>query len=216
MMAGARVVRPRAILEAWLGDADVLAMQVETVEPSAGGWRLSGADGRTLEVDAVVVAAGWGAAELLPTFSLKPVRGQAEWIPGGSGPATAWGGYVAPGDGGVLFGATHDRDRTDVAVDEDSTARNRQTLAGRLPALAEMLADRPSIGRAAVRATTRDRSPMAGAVPGQAGLFMLTGLGSRGFALGPLLGEHVAALVLDAPSPLPRGLAAVVDPGRIA
>ncbi|RZJ80819.1 MAG: FAD-dependent oxidoreductase, partial [Brevundimonas sp.] len=73
---------------------------------------------------------------------------------------------------------------------------------------------RPAVSRAAVRATTRDRSPIAGAVPGRPGLFVLTGMGSRGFTLAPLLAEHVAALVLDAPSPLPTALAAVVDPGR--
>lgn len=211
MMAGARVVQPRVILDAWL--AEPTRMTVERVEPTAGGWRVVG-DRETLEADAVVVAAGWGAAALLPQFDLKPVRGQAEWVEGQTGPAVAWGGYVAPGAGGVLFGATHDRGRTDTAVDDESTTRNRATLAGRLPALAEALADRPAVSRAAVRATTKDRSPIAGAVPGQAGLFVLTGLGSRGFALGPLLGEHVAALVMAAPSPLPAGLAAVVAPDR--
>ena len=35
---------------------------------------------------------------------------------------------------------------------------------------------------------------------------MLAGLGGRGFTLAPLLAEHVAALVVGAPSPLPRGL----------
>jgi tRNA 5-methylaminomethyl-2-thiouridine biosynthesis bifunctional protein len=53
-------------------------------------------------------------------------------------------------------------------------------------------------------------------VPGQPGLFVLSGLGSRGFALAPLLAEHVAARVLDAPSPLPADLAAVVDPVRFS
>ena len=69
--------------------------------------------------------------------------------------------------------------------------------------------------RAAVRATTPDRLPLAGAVPGQAGLFVLGGLGSRGFCAAPLLAEYVAALVLGAPSPLPRALAARVDPARL-
>ncbi|MDQ7813764.1 FAD-dependent oxidoreductase, partial [Brevundimonas sp.] len=66
--------------------------------------------------------------------------------------------------------------------------------------------------RAAIRATTPDRLPLAGAlVPG---LFALTGLGSRGFCVAPLLAEHIAALATGAPSPLPAALAARVDPKR--
>jgi tRNA 5-methylaminomethyl-2-thiouridine biosynthesis bifunctional protein len=56
---------------------------------------------------------------------------------------------------------------------------------------------------------------MAGAIPGAPpGLFVLTGLGSRGFTLAPFLAEHVAALALGAPSPLPGPLADLVEPGR--
>ena len=65
-------------------------------------------------------------------------------------------------------------------------------------------------GRASVRAATPDRLPIAGAIaPGLVapGLYVLGGLGSRGFTLAPLLGEHVAALALGAPSPLPAALA---------
>jgi len=46
------------------------------------------------------------------------------------------------------------------------------------------------------------------------GIFVLGGFGARGFALAPLLAEHVAAEALGAPSPLPSPLAAVVDPSR--
>jgi tRNA 5-methylaminomethyl-2-thiouridine biosynthesis bifunctional protein len=45
-------------------------------------------------------------------------------------------------------------------------------------------------------------------------LFVLTGLGSRGFTLAPLLAEHVAATALGQPSPLAVGLADTVDPAR--
>ena len=44
---------------------------------------------------------------------------------------------------------------------------------------------------------------------------MLTGLGSRAFSFAPLLAEHVAALVLDRPSPLPAAVARQVDPARL-
>jgi tRNA 5-methylaminomethyl-2-thiouridine biosynthesis bifunctional protein len=54
--------------------------------------------------------------------------------------------------------------------------------------------------------------PVAGEIA--RGLFVLTGLGSRGFTTAPLLADHVAALVLGTPSPLPTDCAALVSPAR--
>jgi tRNA 5-methylaminomethyl-2-thiouridine biosynthesis bifunctional protein len=62
---------------------------------------------------------------------------------------------------------------------------------------------------------TPDFLPLAGPLEAH-GLFILSGLGSRGFCAAPLLAEHVAALALGTPSPLPAGLAEIVDPGRFA
>ena len=64
-----------------------------------------------------------------------------------------------------------------------------------------------------MRAVTGDRLPVVGEADG---LLLLAGFGSRGFSLAPWLAEHVAALALGAPSPLPAGLAALVEPGRFA
>jgi tRNA 5-methylaminomethyl-2-thiouridine biosynthesis bifunctional protein len=45
---------------------------------------------------------------------------------------------------------------------------------------------------------------------------VLSGFGARGFTLAPLLAEHVAAMAMGAPSPLPAPVAATVDPARFA
>jgi tRNA 5-methylaminomethyl-2-thiouridine biosynthesis bifunctional protein len=130
-------------------------------------------------------------------------------------PPIAWGGYAVPTGEGVLFGATHDRGETGADVRPADSARNLAVLAARLPDLAARVeAAGPGHARAAVRATTPDRLPLAGAVPGRPGLFVLGGLGSRGFCAAPLLAEHVAALAVGGASPLPRDLAARVDPVR--
>jgi len=160
-----------------------------------------------------VIAAGWGAAALAPEAPLNPVRGQADWVEGATSPPVAWGGYAAPTATGLLFGATHDRDDGTFEPDARSTTRNLQTLAARLPRLAARVAAAGETrSRAAVRATTPDRLPLAGALA--PGLFVLTGLGSRGFCAAPLLAEHVAATALGAPSPLPTALVRRVDPTR--
>jgi tRNA 5-methylaminomethyl-2-thiouridine biosynthesis bifunctional protein len=165
----------------------------------------------------VVVAAGWGSAGLVPGLALAPVRGQANWVEGVQTGPVAWGGYAVPTGSGLLFGATHDRGETGGGPSEEATARNLKMVAARLPQLAARIAAAgPVQARTAVRATTPDRLPLAGAVPVADGLFMLGGMGSRGFCVAPLLAEHVAALATGAPSPLPADLAARVDPSRTA
>ena len=217
-MNDAFVVGPHAILSAWLDPDAIRPGQAARLESYAGGWRVLDTDGVVLaEAETVVLCAGAGSSALLPELSLSPVRGQAEWIDRGESPAAmAWGGYVAPTGTGFLFGATHDRGDLDTAVRATDTERNLTALAARLPLLAAGVAPDGVRSRAATRATTRDRLPIAGAVPGHPGLFVLGGLGSRGFCLAPLLGEHVAALVADAPSPLPASIADRITPSRAA
>ena len=217
-MRDAMAVHPAAILAAWLGEADRITATVERIEAGRAGWRLfDGAGALLVEADVVVIAAGWGAAGLRPDLSLAPVRGQADWVEGvGTGPV-AWGGYAAPTGEGLLFGATHDRGETVDGPSAAASVRNLETVAARLPALAARIAAAgPVRSRTAVRATTPDRLPLAGAVPGAEGLFVLGGLGSRGLCAAPLLAEHVAALATGAPSPMPAGLAARVAPSRNA
>lgn len=213
-MANALTVQPMAILKALLGGVEPQTIPVAGLTPNGPGWTIHDATGETLDVDSVVVAAGWGVSALLRDLSITPVRGQADWISGHPAPAEAWGGYIAPTPEGFLFGATHDRGEVTTEVRAADTERNLASLAKRRPDLAETAGRSALHSRAAVRATTRDRLPLAGAIEGHPGLFVLGGLGSRGFCLAPLLAEHVAALILDRPSPLPHALARRVDPSR--
>jgi tRNA 5-methylaminomethyl-2-thiouridine biosynthesis bifunctional protein len=217
-MRDAMAVRPAAVLEAWLGPAERITATVARIEATEGGWQLRDAtDAVVLEAGIVVVAAGWGSAGLVPGLALAPVRGQANWVEGVQTGPVAWGGYAVPTGSGLLFGATHERGETDGGPSDEATARNLATVAARLPQLAARIAAAgPVQARTAVRATTPDRLPLAGAVPGADGLFMLGGLGSRGFCVAPLLAEHVAALATGASSPLPADLAARISPLRTA
>jgi len=207
------VIDPGQVLAAW-------APQVEPGRAAAltaavGGWRLETAEGGVLaEAEVVCLATGAALAELWPGAPIQPVRGQLSRAGGVGAPAAAWGQYVAPAPDGIVFGATHERDDADVEWRAADDRRNLAALAQRLPSLARRVEARLIEGRASTRATTPDRMPIAGvAAPG---LFLLGGLGSRGFTLAPLLAEHVAALALGAPSPLPKSLARIVAPGRFA
>ena len=210
------VVHPLVLLDHWLAATRRITATVAALRRDAEGWSLlDDAGGVVLQADVVCVAAGtMGDALLQEPLPLIPVRGQASWAEGLALPcAAAWGGYAAPFAGGVLFGATHDRGRTDTAVDDADHERNLDTLGKALPVLAQAARRLSLRGRTGIRATTSDRMPVAGAVAEN--LYVLGGLGSRGFTTAPLLAEHIAALIANTPSPLPLDLHAAVGPSRL-
>jgi tRNA 5-methylaminomethyl-2-thiouridine biosynthesis bifunctional protein len=210
-MRDALVVEPAKILAAWLPAVEV--GQVAELARAGDRWRLVGTAGETLaEADVVCLAAGAALAALWPQAPIAPVRGQLSEVRGAPAPAVAWGAYAAPTRTGFVFGATHDRGETDTAPRPGDDVRNLAALSQRLPRLAARLAGQRIEGRASIRATTPDRLPIAGVLA--ADLMVLGGLGARGFTLAPLLAEHVAALTLGAPSPLPAPLARIVAPER--
>ena len=216
------IVEPATILKAWLAGAEMIQASVAALEPDGEGWRLLDADGAIIaRADVVCLAGGAATRMLVPAslaqVSLQSVRGQVTVAASTDPPAAAiWGGYVIPSRAGLLFGATHDRDDVGVDVREADNSRNLTLLADGRPILAAVLADQPLRGRAGVRAVTPDFLPLAGTAEGAESLFLLTGLGSRGFCAAPLLAEHVAAMAVGAPSPLPRSWQEIVDPHRFA
>ena len=217
LMAGALCVHPGTLLEAWFADATWITRQADALKAVDGRWQVLGAEGGVMvEVDRVVIAGGWGTAALLPELGLAPVRGQADWVEVADAEvsATAWGGYLAPTADGFLYGSTHRRGDEGIDVRAGDSSANLETLRSRRSDLAEDAERLVPTARAAVRATTSDRLPICGPVPGRPGLFVLGGLGSRGFCVAPLLAEHLAAVIAGTPSPLPADYAARLDPGR--
>jgi tRNA 5-methylaminomethyl-2-thiouridine biosynthesis bifunctional protein len=156
--------------------------------------------------------------------------------------AIAAGRYAAPLPGRrAVFGATYDPWAEDapVAARPEDDAANLAALARYDPRRARRVIRDSVSGRASLRATTPDRLPVAGpVVDGDAfrarfaglahgradagpepaavrpGLYVLTGLGSRGFSWGPLLGEAVASDALGEPGALERGAREAVHPAR--
>lgn len=206
------VIEPAAVLGTWLG-AEPRTDPVQTIRRGPAGWRLALESGQEIVAETLVLAAGWGARALAPDLDFGAVRGQASWVAHGKAVApAAFGAYAIPMRGGLLFGATHDRGDTGCDVRPADHERNIKALAQARPVLAASIDSARVEGRAAIRAATADRLPHAGAIA--PGLFVLSGLGSRGFTTAPLLAEHVCALALGRPSPLAASLAAMVDPSR--
>jgi tRNA 5-methylaminomethyl-2-thiouridine biosynthesis bifunctional protein len=206
------VIEPAMVLEAWLTPRS--GGPVARIEPGGGEWRLILQDGAAAGADVVIVAAGWDSAALWPQLPLSPVRGQASWVNNiGAVTPAAFSAYGIPTRDGVLFGATHQRADTGLDVRPADHLWNLAALAGRRPGLARRIEGGRIEGRAAIRAATRDRMPLAGQLA--PGLYVLSGLGSRGFTTAPLLAEHVAAQVCSLPEPLAEALERLVAPDRL-
>ncbi len=216
LLAEAPAVDPAAILSAWLGAPRQTG--VAAIERQADGWGLLDAAGATLaQADAVCLAAGPACATFAPGLPTRAVRGQTSLAHGvHAAGAASFAGQVIDTPAGVVFGATHDRDDFDPRPRRADDERNLSTVAKVLPSLARRLSAAAISGWAGVRSASLDYLPLAGPLADADSLFVFTGLGARGFTLAPLLGEHVAALILGLPSPLPAPLAELVDPARFA
>lgn len=214
-IGNALVIDPRSCL-AGLGPA-VQRGSVASLLPESGGWQLLNSAGDCLaQVDQVVLAGGVDMAQLAEV-PLTPVRGQVSLVATSPTlPPTAFGSYVIPTCDGLLFGATHDRGDASEDPRPEDNSRNLAQLAARLPALVDGFQRQAMSGRASVRASTPDQLPLVGVIADQPGIFVLAGFGGRGFCLAPLLADHLAALMLDRPSPLAADLSAAVDPKRFA
>jgi len=212
------------------------------IERHGDRWRVFDVHGTVAaESEVLVIANAIDALRLLggPAWPLQPVRGQistADTALAGMLPAVpiAGGGYVMPPvDGRAVFGATAQAGDPDPALRDEDHAHNLTQLA-RLLGHEVPLTPAALGGRTAWRCVSDDRLPLIGEVPDvgmgpdegaptpdqvrfvprRQGLFVFTGLGSRGITWSTLGGEVLAAAIAGAPSPLPSSLLDAVDPAR--
>ena len=190
------------------------------------GINIIDGDGASLgNFDGVVVAAGVGIMDLMPdqAWPLRANRGQLAYLPTLNPtprvPVT-YGGYISPlvdlGDGqqGHVLGATYARrdempDAEWAAIRAADNTDMIENLQAHLPALS---ANMPMGGRTALRATIRDYIPLAGKVADN--LYVLGGLGSRGFLTAPILAELIAGQMTGGPLPLDDDIINALDPAR--
>ena len=217
-------VVPRSLCRAWLDHPAIVlrtGCAVACVQPVASGWQVLDRDGAVLaDADAVVLANARDVLSLAPdpAWPLHTVRGQITQLPPGCLPqiqrVIAREGYVAPGGGQLLVGATYEHDDDDTTPRTASDLANLARLEAILPGASEVVVVGAISGRASLRATLPDRLPIVGAVGGQAGLFVAAGYASRGVVWGGLLGEALADLMTQHPVPLEADLMQAIAPAR--
>ncbi|MFO7529531.1 MAG: bifunctional tRNA (5-methylaminomethyl-2-thiouridine)(34)-methyltransferase MnmD/FAD-dependent 5-carboxymethylaminomethyl-2-thiouridine(34) oxidoreductase MnmC [Marinobacter sp.] len=204
-------------------------IRVKRLMPCNGKWHLSSCSGADIIADRVVIAAGHKTAELIPLkgeYRFKAIRGQVTHIPEETirAPKAVICGqkYLNPCQSGLaVTGATFELHSADPSVTHEANTENLQQLSDMLPGLFPRDESSGDFeGRVGFRCTTHDYQPVAGMMAdcnGQSleGVYLLTGLGSKGLTYAPLLAEYVADQLTGQPACLPATLAHSVRPDRM-
>ncbi len=190
----AALVRPAALVQAWLAEAGERleahwSATVSALTHGQGQWQACDPTGRALaRAPHAVIAAALGTRELTPEvdgpWPLGPVRGQMslgalDGAPLAERPQRDDGVFVPEyHDRGLsppwpqaiwAMGSTYARGRTDTTLDEGSHRDNAARLRALVPAAADrlegLLARGELLGWAGVRCASMDRLPLVGAAP---------------------------------------------------
>ena len=231
-------VKPAQLVQAWLRTPGVQWRGHSTVgrlERVDSMWQVLSDSGELLaSSDLVVLAAGYATAALVaplaPTpLALQAIRGQVSWAPHAPGSARACPPFPVNGHGHLLanlplgtageppawlIGSSFERDNTSIAPRTADDQHNLQRLQTLLPQCAQSLIQAPPElhAWAGVRCATPTRLPSVGPVASADGLWVCTGMGSRGLTFAALCAELLAAQLHGEPWPVEKRLARALEP----
>lgn len=182
-----------------------IACKVIKISAGADGiWHVHADNGQVYETDALFLCGGAEIEEIdgVPDMSLRYSRGQVVWHDSELRPKMPvnYGGYAADTGEHLMLGTSHAH--TSAGFDGQIHARETADILSRFTDgfQTELPPANTWQARASVRVHTRDTLPIACAPAPN--LYMLSGLGARGFMLAPLLGEYLASHALNEPVPL--------------
>ena len=201
-----RVINP-VLLTHYFGKGSLKSFnfQVTEIIRDDKGFQVRSSDGRILFFDQLVFAGGADLDVLNKILAIKGMiiditSGQVSHVPEPKGlvqlqVGLSYGGYLTPAkDGYHDLGATFDRD-ADIRVLESSHQHNKDLLP---PELGIILPNPHVYGaRVSRRASTPDRNPVCGKIADN--LYVIGALGARGLTLAPLLGDMLAAQMMEMP-----------------
>jgi tRNA 5-methylaminomethyl-2-thiouridine biosynthesis bifunctional protein len=216
-MPSCLAIDPLRVIKGLMGDTLIIlekAIQISTDK----GLSLKTETHEHKDFDHIFITCGAGIfnlGDIAEPYGLKPVRGQIETVIASERPtgAQAWGGYYAPTPEGFVFGSTHTREDYGDEPRLSDQDYNIETLKRGMPEIDIDPRRNMMTSRAGVRVMTRDYLPLMGEI--EAGVLAISGLGARGYCLGPLLGRALVAKACGLASPLPLTQARLLRPERL-
>lgn len=197
-----------------------ITAQVARLSQSNQQWQLlDHHDTLITRASHVIVAGAKDSARLCPTLPpLTVIRGQMAWCTTTADApelALGYGGYAVKFDQTLLLGSSFVRDDETTDIRRTEHQAIYDLLHAAYPDYAATLPDLGTWqGRASLRALPRDSMPLVGSVPNMAGVYALTGMGSKGFSFAPLCAEWLTSHLLGEPLPLPELLGKQISPSR--
>lgn len=217
---------------------------VSRLNQASGQWQVLDAQGRELaRAELVVLAAGYASLELAAgattnkagDLALQAIRGQVSWGLHEPGAASALPPFPVNGHGSLVpavplpskagglawvMGSSFERDNTQAETRPQDDQHNLCRLQTLLPQTARALAAQFEPGKvqswAGVRCATPSRLPALGPLEESPGLWVCSGMGSRGLTFAALCGELLAAKLHAEPLPIEQRLAEALMPQHAA
>ncbi len=235
----AGALRPSTLCHQWLKQQNIRCVfntAVDTIQQHNGDWHAIDRDGRLLGCGQLLILANAMAAQRwAPELHLTPVSGQISLFESAhTGPVLCDDGYLIPTSDGLWSGATFHRGSTVAA----NTAVDDAVNLSRCKLHVAVSDDSWRRSWSGVRCTTTDRLPLVGAAPDTAhylssyrdlhhgrhrkhyppatyrrGLYLLTGLGSRGVTQAPLCAEILTDIIFGEKS-TPAAFKHALHPAR--
>ena len=234
-------IKPGKLVGAWLKTPGITwqgqanAVQIAPLQSGQNaGWQVLGPAGEVLaEANLVVLAASYASQALAASagaslITLQAVRGQVTL--GTPSPSRPLPPFAVNGHGGLipaiptvdgtlwLMGAGYERDALTPVVNAADHLENLARLQRLLPTAASALGEQfngPNArGWAGIRCATPTRLPLVANLSnrhGRPGLWVCTGMGSRGLSFAALCGELLAAWLHNEPLPIDRQLASLIN-----
>jgi tRNA 5-methylaminomethyl-2-thiouridine biosynthesis bifunctional protein len=216
-----------------------------SIEKTPQGWLVISKKGLIAEASNLIIANATDAQNFTQTShcEMQSVRGQITMLPATElskslKTVICTDGYLSPvRQGQHCLGATfspNDKNTETRETDHQSNLNMLKSLAPKWDKTAYEIQHLQ--GRAAIRATTNDYLPLAGAVldvnhlkenpprynalpnnlPWLEGLYINTGHGAKGLVNAPLCAEIIASLICNEPAPVDCSLLSALDPNRFA
>jgi tRNA 5-methylaminomethyl-2-thiouridine biosynthesis bifunctional protein len=241
-------LNPASFCEALTLHSNIISLtntEALSIEKTPQGWQLLSKKGLIAEASNLIIANATDAQNFKQTShcEMQSVRGQITLLPATelSQPlktVICTDGYLSPArQGQHCLGATFSPNDSNTEIREADHQSNLNMLKSLAPKWDKTAYEvQPLQGRAAIRATTNDYMPLAGAVldvnhlknnpprynalpnnlPWLEGLYINAGHGAKGLVNAPICAEMIASLICNEPAPVDCSLFSALDPNRFA